>query len=166
MSIILNQSIHGKFIYIQYFSKIVLCYVAGIWNACLWLLYSMNHRFWGCGVWVRIMFILKSNHNNNCDVWLKGIACNCLLICDLHYWEHDGNGDRYCMAFQWVSRLCLNLLRSSASHTQLVMLVQIWFATQWHTSNKSRGLCNLKTWLINFTVSYNHINCLKKVIYK
>ena len=31
-------------------------------------------------VWVRIMFILKSNHNNNCDAWLKGIACNCLLI--------------------------------------------------------------------------------------
>ena len=50
-------------------------------------------------VWVRGLFILKSNYNNNnCDVWLKGIACNCLLICDLHYWEHDGNGDRYCLA--------------------------------------------------------------------
>ena len=86
------------------------------------ILYSMNH--WeigsecvGCGVWVRIMFILKSNNNNNCDIWLKGIACNCLLICDLHYWEHDGNSDRYCMAVQWVSRL--NLSRSSASTTQL-----------------------------------------------
>ena len=63
------------------------------------------------------MFILKSNHNNNCDIWLKGIACNCLLICDLHYWEHDGNSDRYCLAVQWVSRLKLS--RSSASTTQL-----------------------------------------------
>ena len=85
------------------------------------ILYSMNH--WeigseGVGVWVRGMFILKSNHNNNnCDVWLKGIACNCLLIYDLHYWEHDGNGDRYCQAVQWVSRL--NLSISSVSTTQL-----------------------------------------------
>ena len=30
MSIILNQSIHGKFSYIQYFSNMVICYVAGI----------------------------------------------------------------------------------------------------------------------------------------
>ena len=45
-------------------------------------------------VWVRIMFILKSNHNNNCDVWLKSIACNCLLICDPHYWKHDGICDK------------------------------------------------------------------------
>ena len=29
MSITLNQSIHGKYSYIQYFSKIILCYVAG-----------------------------------------------------------------------------------------------------------------------------------------
>ena len=67
----------------------------------------------------RIMFILKSNHNNNCDVWLKGIACNCQLICDLHYWEHDGDSDRYCQALHLISRMCLNLSRSSASTTQL-----------------------------------------------
>ena len=47
------------------------------------VLYSTDH--WeigseGGGVWVKIMFILKSNHNNNCNVWLKGIACNCLLM--------------------------------------------------------------------------------------
>ena len=59
------------------------------------ILYSMNH----CEIGSEGLFILKSNYNNNnCDVWLKGIACNCLLICDLHYWEHDGHGDRYCLA--------------------------------------------------------------------
>ena len=32
MSIILNQNIHGKFSYIQYFSKIVLCCVAQVFE--------------------------------------------------------------------------------------------------------------------------------------
>ena len=47
------------------------------------ILYSTNH--WeigseGSGLYVRVMFILKLNHNNNCNVCLKGIGCNCLLM--------------------------------------------------------------------------------------
>ena len=48
---------------------------------------------------------------------LKGIACKCLLICDFHYCEHDGNSDRYCLAVQWISRL--NLSRSLAIATTM-----------------------------------------------
>ena len=75
------------------------------------ILYSMNHWEIGSeGVGMGKDYVYsKSNHNNNCDVWLKGITCNCLIICDLHYWEHNRNCDRYCLAVQWVSRLCLNL---------------------------------------------------------
>ena len=32
------------------------------------------------GVRVRIMFILKSNHNNKCNVRLKSIICKCRLM--------------------------------------------------------------------------------------
>ena len=47
--------------------------------------------------------VVFSINNNNCDVRLKGIACNCL-----HYKGHDGNGVRYCLACQCDSRLFLN----------------------------------------------------------
>ena len=43
---------------------------------------------------------------------MYGIACNCRLICDLHYLEYDGNCVIYLLMCQWVSRLCLAISRS------------------------------------------------------
>ena len=49
-------------------------------------------------IFLYICNVKLSSNVYNCDIQLKGIACNCRLICDLNYWEHDGNGVRYCLA--------------------------------------------------------------------
>ena len=63
-----------------------------------------------------------------------------------------------------MSHLLDGLIENETEHEvqRIIMFVQIWFASQWNTSNKSRDLGDLNVWLLNFTSSVNHINDLKK----